>query len=264
VVAVPFKASAKEILMMNVVTQRPANAVQNETWDSGSKFFLVMSAISAGLIFLGFSPSFYLKSVIHAPPPLSPMSITHGVVFTAWTLLFVTQAALIANKKPAPHRQLGILGVILFGVVLTLGYSTAINGGHLGHAPPGAPAPLAFMALPLIGITGTLLLFSLAVWNRRRSDWHKRLMLASLFTMTTPATHRLTIPAGFADQGTWIALIITELLLVAAMIRDYRTNQRVHPAYQLSLAVLLIVHVGVAWAFASPAWLAFATAITRG
>ena len=248
----------------NAVTQRPTSAVQNETWDSGGKFFLVMSSISAAIIFLGFAPSFYLKSVIHAPPPLSPMSITHGVVFTAWTLLFLTQAALIAYRKPAPHRQLGILGVILFGVVLTLGYATGINAGHLGHAPPGSPPPLAFMALPLIGITGTLLLFSLAVWNRRRSDWHKRLMLVSLFTFTSPAVGRLTIPAGFADHATTIALTVAELLLVAALIYDYRTNKRVHPAYWVSVIVMLTVHLSVGWAYTSPTWLAFAATITQG
>ncbi len=249
---------------MDVLTQRPASALQGEAWDSGAKFFLVMSAISAGLIFLGFAPSFYLKSLIHAPPPLSPLSITHGVVFTAWTLLFITQAALIARGKPAPHRQLGILGVILFGVVLTLGYSTAINAGHLGHAPPGSPAPLAFMALPLIGITGTLVLFSVAVWNRRRSDWHKRLMLASLFTFTSPAVGRLTIPAGYAEHATTIALTVAELLLVAAMVHDYRNSKRIHAAYWFSAMVMLTVQLSVAWAYTSPTWLAFATAITQG
>jgi uncharacterized membrane protein YozB (DUF420 family) len=262
--AVPFKASATGVPMMDVLAQRPANAVQNETWDSGGKFFLAMSAISAGIIFLGFAPSFYLKSVIHAPPPLSPMSITHGVVFTAWTLLFLTQAAFIAYRKPAPHRQLGILGVILFGVVLTLGYATAINAGQLGHAPPGSPPPLAFMALPLIGITGTLVIFGVAVWNRRRSDWHKRLMLVSLFTFTSPAVGRLTIPAGVPEHATAIALTVAELLLVAAMVHDYRTNKRVHPAYWFSAIVMLTVQLSVYWAYGSPAWMTFAKAITRG
>lgn len=262
--AVPFKASATGVPMMDVLAQRPANAVQNETWDSGGKFFLAMSAISAGIIFLGFAPSFYLKSVIHAPPPLSPMSITHGVVFTAWTLLFLTQAAFIAYRKPAPHRQLGILGVILFGVVLTLGYASAINAGQLGHAPPDSPPPLAFMALPLIGITGTLVIFGVAVWNRRRSDWHKRLMLVSLFTFTSPAVGRLTIPAGVPEHATTIALTVAELLLVAAMVHDYRTNKRVHHAYWFSAIVMLTVQLSVYWAYGSPTWMTFAKAITQG
>jgi hypothetical protein len=67
--------------------------------DSATRFYLTMSVISAALIFLGFAPSFYLKSLIHAPPPLTRLSITHGVVFTAWTGLFLTQSALIAFRK---------------------------------------------------------------------------------------------------------------------------------------------------------------------
>jgi hypothetical protein len=253
-------------MQMNELTARVFNSamVSKEGRDSAARFYLTMSAISAALIFLGFAPSFYLKPVIHAPPPLTLLTITHGVVFTAWTLLFVTQSALIAYQKPAPHRQLGILGVLLFGAMVTLGYSTAITAGKLGHAPPGAPASLAFMALPLIGITGTLILVGLAVWNRRRSDWHKRLMLASLFTMTAPATHRLTIPLGFAEWGTWIALIAAEALLVAAMAYDYRASKRIHPAFWVGACVVAATHVGVAWAYSSPAWLALATAITRG
>lgn len=249
---------------MDAVAQKSAGTPANETWDSEARFYLTMSAIAAAIIFAGFAPSFYLKSLIHAPPPLSPMSITHGVVFTVWTLVFVTQAALIASRKPAPHRQLGILGVMLFGGVMALGYATAINAGHLGHAPPGAPAPLAFMALPLIGITGSLAIFSLALWHRRRSDWHKRLMLASLITFTPPAVGRLAIGAGFAGRAHTIALIVAELLLVAAMIHDYRTSRRVHLAYWFSAFVFVAVHLSVIWAFTSSTWLAFATVITQG
>jgi len=235
-----------------------------EGWDSGARFYLTMSVLGAVIVFLGFTPSFYLKSVIHAGLPLTLLTITHGVVYTAWVLLFVVQSALIVYKKPAPHRQLGMLGVLLFGAMFTLGYSTAISAGKLGHIPPGAPAPLAFMALPLIGITGILFLVGLAVWNRRRNDWHKRLMLASLFGMTIPATQRLAVGVGFAEQGPWIGFTVAELLLVVAMAHDYRVNRRIHPANWTGACALVAAHVGVAWAFASPVWLAFATAITQG
>jgi hypothetical protein len=240
-----------------------ASASPKETWDSDAGFYLIMAVISAVLVFVGFAPSFYLKSVIQAPtPPLTLLTITHGLVFTAWMLLFVTQVSLIARKQPAPHRQLGILGVMLFGVMISLGVSTALTAGKLGNAPPGAPPALAFMALPLIGFVGLVALVGTAMWLRRRSDWHKRLMIASVFFMTEPATGRLAIPMGFAEHGTSIAFICAELLLAAAVFYDYRTHKRIHPAYKMAIAVAAITHVTVMWAFHSPVWMSFARALT--
>jgi hypothetical protein len=231
---------------------------------SEDAFFVTMALVSVGVLFLGFAPTFYLKSVIHAPPPLSLLTTVHGVVFTLWMALFVTQATLIATGRHALHRQIGMLGALLFGIMVTLGYWTAITAGRLGHAPPGAPAPLAFMALPLIGITGTLVLVTMALLNRRFSDWHKRLMLAAMFSLTAPGTGRIAIAAGLQFQGTTLALGFAEVLLAVAIAYDYLTMKRVHPAYWYAAAVFAVVHLGVVWAFASPTWLEFATFITQG
>jgi len=233
-----------------------------ETWDTDSSFYLTMALIATAVILVGFAPSFYLKSVIHAPPPLSALTMTHGLVFTAWMAVFVTQTALIAAKKPAPHRQLGMLGAVLFGAMITLACSTAITAGRLGHAPPESPPPLAFMALPLFAIALSAALVVAALWNRRRSDWHKRLMLSSFFIMTGPGSGRLAIPLGFAAQGVWIAVALAELLLAACIAYDYMRHQRVHPAYVCAAGCYAVFHVGLAWALGSPGWLAFAKAIT--
>jgi hypothetical protein len=246
----------------NPATTQPRAAAPKETWDADARFYLTMAVISTVLVFAGFAPSFYLKSVINAPvPPLTPLSITHGLVFSAWMVLFVTQVALITRKQPALHRQLGILGAILFGAMISLGISTALTAGRLGNAPPGAPAALAFMALPLIGLVGLVVLVGTAMWQRKRSDWHKRLMIASVFFMTQPATGRLAIPTGFAEHGTSISFVIAELLLAAAVFYDYRKYKRIHPAYKLAIGVVAVTHVSVMWAFHSPTWMAFAQTI---
>jgi len=241
--------------------QAPAST-EKEAWDADARFYLGMVLVSAVIVFVGFAPSFYLKPVIHAPPPLTQLTIAHGIVFTAWVLLFIMQASLIVRRRPALHRQLGILGAILFGAMVSLGLSTAITAARLGHAPPGAPPPLAFMALSLFLIVGTLALISMGLWNRRRSDWHKRLMLAALFVMTGPATGRIAIPLGFASQEITIGFAVTELLLAVALWYDYRVHMRVHPAYWVAAAVVIVAHSGVMWAFGSTAWMAFAKAIT--
>ncbi len=246
------------------LTSRPAHGVKAEASDADAGFYLTMVLVSAAIIFVGFSPSFYLKSVIHAPPPLTQLTITHGLVFTAWTLLFIAQVSLIARKQTALHRQLGVLGAVLYGAVVSLGVSTAITAARLGHAPPGAPAPLAFMALSLFIIVAALALVVLALWNRRRSDWHKRLMLTSLFMMTGPGLGRILVPLGLAAQEVTIGFLVTELLLTAAILHDYRRYKHVHRAYWIAAGIFVVAHLCVMWAFGSPAaWMAFAHAITQ-
>lgn len=254
---------------MTVITGNPPSrleqasaSTEKEAWDADARFYLGMVLVAAVIIFVGFAPSFYLKSVIHAPPPLTQLTIAHGLVFTTWVLLFIVQASLIARGRPALHRQLGILGAILFGAMVSLGLSTAITAARLGHAPPEAPPPLAFMALSLFLILGALVLVAMGLWNRRRSDWHKRLMLVSLFVMTGPGIGRIAIPLGFALHEVAIGIVVTVLLLAVAVGYDYRVRKRVHPAYWVAAAVVISSYAGVMWAFGSPVWMAFAKAIT--
>jgi len=63
--------------------QDSAKAVQSEAWDADAGFYLTMVLVAAAFIIVGFAPSFYLKSLIHAPPPLTQLTIAHGLVFTA-------------------------------------------------------------------------------------------------------------------------------------------------------------------------------------
>jgi len=242
----------------------PGASKIKETQRTDATFYFVMAIVSVLFIFAGFAPSFYLKSIIHAPPPLYMLTKVHGVVFTVWTILFLTQASLISADKPLLHRQLGMLGAILFGGVVVLGYVTSITAAKLGHAPPGAPPPLVFSALPLIGITTTLVLGALALLNRRRPDWHKRLMLATFFTFVPPAVGRIVIPLGFATQGVWIALGAAEALLVISMLYDYSQRRHVHPAYWTAGALFVALHGGVVWSFSSSTWLGIAKAVTQG
>lgn len=226
-------------------------------------FYVVMGLISTALVFVGFAPSFYLKSVLHGPPPLSALTITHGVVFTAWFLVFLAQAVFISRGQTALHRRLGILSAILFGIVFTLGLSTAFTAARLGHAPPGARSPLSFIALPVISIFAALFLVAFALLARRSADWHKRLMLASLIMITGPGVFRIFIMLGLAPEASNLAMTTADVLLAAALFHDYLSSKRVHPANWLAAGAFAIRHVAVIWAFGSPLWSDFARLITQ-
>lgn len=230
---------------------------KKETMYDDAGFYLAVVAVSAALIFAGFAPSFYLKSVINAPPPLTSLTITHGVVYTGWMIAVIAQASLIAMKKAAPHRQIGVLGALLFGAVVAIGISTALTAARLGHAPPQP----GFSALPIIGILTVQGFVTSALLLRRRPGWHKRLMLAGFIMMTQPGTGRLAIPLGFPEFGAGFSFIVMELLLAAAILYDWRRYGRVHPAYWTAAIVFIVFRGAVYWAFASPAWAAFVNSL---
>ncbi len=222
------------------------------------RFFLFLAVLCAIFVFLGFSPSFYLKDVIHAPPALSAMTRVHGVVFTAWVLLFVTQAALINAGNPALHRRLGLMGAALMGAVIAIGVPTAINAGRLGHSPPGTPPTLYFMAVPLAGIAATATLFLSALWNRARRDAHMRYMLAGFISMMPPATHRIFLGMGLPNQALWLAFAIMDALLLVAVLHDLKARRSIHSAYLWSALSFVIAQAAIVWAFSSSLWLSAA------
>jgi len=225
------------------------------------RFFLVFSLITAAMIVVGFLPSFYLKDVIHAPPPLQAMTRVHGAIFTGWMALFVTQAALIDRGSTALHRRLGLMGAVLLGLVLAVGMMTAINAGRLGHMPPGVgPSALTFMAVPASGIVATGLLFLAALWNRAARDVHMRYMLAGFISMTPPGTHRAIMGMmGFPNQALFASFALMNGLLLVAALYDFRLRGRIHRTYLWSALVYAATDGFIVWAYASPAtWLAMA------
>ncbi len=50
-------------------------------------------------------------------PPLPALFYVHGLLFSAWVVLFLVQARLVAARNVALHRRLGVLGVLLAAAV---------------------------------------------------------------------------------------------------------------------------------------------------
>jgi hypothetical protein len=118
---------------------------------------------------------------------------------TLWFGLFIAQVRLVAARRTDLHRRLGGLGAILLVLILFLGVATAITAARHGVTPAPEVSPLMFMAIPLADLVVFAALVGVALWNRRRSDIHKRLMLLATLSILTPGIAR--IPIGFFQQG---------------------------------------------------------------
>lgn len=105
---------------MSTVMETPPRAVANDRF-----FYTGMAVVFAVIVFIGFSPTFFQRPAGLAP--LSQLHVIHGIVYSAWLALLVTQTSLIAANRRAWHRALGALGVVLACVMLALGTMAAIS-----------------------------------------------------------------------------------------------------------------------------------------
>ena len=117
-------------------------------------FYTGMAIAVVGTVFAGFAPTFYLRPFSGAPP-LMPLLQLHGLVFTSWMMLLLTQTSLVAANRTDVHRRLGIAGAVIAVLMVLVGTMTAIIRAKQGAAPPGGPSPLVFLAVPL----GDMLVF---------------------------------------------------------------------------------------------------------
>src|SRR5262249_12470735 len=85
-------------------------------------FYINVALLMILLNFVAFGPSILNPSGRRVPLPFTPLVTAHAIVSVAWLLLFLMQATLIATKRIAVHRRLGMVGPALAAVFVVLGY----------------------------------------------------------------------------------------------------------------------------------------------
>lgn len=171
------------------------------------RFFLGMAMAVVATVFLGFAPTYYLRSFTHTAvyptglpvsPSLPALVHVHALLFTAWILLFLVQTSLIAADRPHVHRRLGVAGAVLAPVMVIVGVMTAIQGARDGWNPGGPyPDSLAFMIVGLVDVLIFAGFVTAGLHFRRRPELHKRLMLlATVGGLMWPAITRMPYVAG--------------------------------------------------------------------
>jgi hypothetical protein len=211
------------------------------------RFFLGMATVVAVSVFIGFAPTYFLKS-IYGTPVISPLVHVHAFVFTLWIVLFLTQTLLVSARRTDLHKRLGWLSGGVAIAMIALGFRVAYLFAK--KAPvPGLPAlPVDFVGVPLGGLFSFTVLVGLGFLKRRKPDTHKRLMLLGTFAMMGAATDRMLLPIGaLAFTGlplhpfTMVAILAA--YVVPCFAYDLLTRGRVHPAFLWGGTFLIV------WAF---------------
>jgi hypothetical protein len=217
--------------MENVQTAPAVIRRRRERW-----FYVGMSIVVAITVFAGFAPTFFLRPYFTSAP-LMPLLQVHGLVFTSWIALFITQTVLVARHRTDIHRRLGILGGVIASLMVLIGGATAVIRASQGAVPVPGASPLSFLVIPLGDISLFAILVVAGFYYRRRPDVHKRLMLLATISILAAAVARL--PFSIMQAGPPAFFGLTDLFIVTCVLYDLITLRRIHRA--TVLAGLLIV-----------------------
>lgn len=227
-------------------------------------FYSYIATALAVTVFVGFGPTYYFALLADGPAatitgqPLTTFVHLHGLLFTAWVLLFLTQTVFIATRRVKLHQRMGIAGAALAAAMIAMGLATAIEGAARGTAPTGVD-PLAFLAIPFVDMVLFAAFVSAALWNRRLRDSHKRLMLLAYISIMAAAVARLP---GLLPLGPFAFYGLAFVFLGVAIAHDYASQRRVHPAYIWGGALLVLSVPARLMISETTAWRSFAAFLT--
>ncbi len=231
-------------------------------------FYFYMALACMAVAFLGFAPTYFVP-IASRSFSASPVVHFHGLLFFAWSLYFAFQTWLAASGKITRHRAIGMIGVSLATAMTIFGFLVSINAMKRSAALGLASDGIAFAIVPLSGILFFAVVFTLAITNIRRPEIHKRLMLLAGISLLDAAVARwfLTFlappgPAGPPPVPVTIPpAFVAYLLLVIAIVHDWRTRGRPHPVYVYGGVALIAVKL-LNWPIsASSFWHSFAGGI---
>ena len=220
-----------------------------EAQSAERKFYSRMALFMTAVIFVGFMPSFYLRGMVHYPrpnPSLPPHVMVHGLVFSAWLLIFIVQTQLVAAGRRDLHMMLGALSFVIALALVPLMYLTAVWQVARQNAPPFTD-PLDWTIVPLSGIIPFALMLWIGWTSRREAQWHKRAMLVAMLMIMQPGIGRFPIgPPSLLIHA--IGGILTLALFIPLILWDRKTIGELHPVTSLGVsltALVIIIQVGM-------------------
>lgn len=222
------------------------------------RFFGILTAAVIVAVLVGFGPTFYLKPFFNNPPVARSIIYVHGLVMAAWVLLFAVQVFFISSKRIKLHQKLGYAGIALAVLVIVTGIMVAIAAAKFGTsaAPPNIP-PLEFMIVPIGDLVVFAILFGAAVYYRKSSPNHKRLMLLTMINFLPPAIARF--PGGLTNDfgPLWFYGVPTVLTLGLITI-DTWYNRRLNKVFLIA-GLFMVAAMWVRLPLSgTSAWLSFA------
>jgi hypothetical protein len=244
-------------------TAASAPSVRAET----RSFYVWMAGAFLLIAFGGFTPTYWAK-VATGTFRAAPIIHIHGMLLFTWTCFFFVQTALVASGRILDHRAWGLAGISLFTVMMCsilVGEATVLKRDEaLGYGD----ASRRFAAVTLCAWPLMAAFFAAAIVKIRKPDVHKRLMVLLMVGIMTPAIARVFLtffapPGAVGPPPPFVSIppgLVADLLLVAAIVHDWRTRGRPHPVYLYGGLVLVAEQVGAVALSGTAIWMHVAKA----
>jgi hypothetical protein len=191
--------------------------------------------------------------LLNAAIPRPRILWIHAAAFFAWIGLFILQSTLVRSRRVRWHRRLGVAIVLLGATMPLIGIATSLEMArfNVAHGLRDPDYAAAFLSIPFNDMVFFTSVLAAAVWWRKRTDIHRRLMLVATCLLTAAAFPRF--PFITIQALRWYAGVDTLLLL--GVLHDLIVRGRVHPAYAISLPPVLVGQfVAMTLFLARPHW----------
>ncbi len=245
---------------METLVERPDTTLERRLFYR--RVFMVAAALFPLIVLAGFGRTYYFKVLAGSPPLPSALVHVHGLLMTAWVVLFIAQVRFIAARRIRLHQRLGYAGIGLASLIIVTGIPVAIRSAKYGSAstPAGVP-PLAFMLVPMFDLLMFALFFGAAIYWRRTPVAHKSLMLLTALNFLPPAVARIPSVSLQALGPLWFFGVPTLLALVVLGL-DQRRHARVNRVLAWGTGLLVASYVVRLAVMMTPPWMALAEWLT--
>jgi FtsH-binding integral membrane protein len=196
-------------------------------------FYFCMSLVFPALVVWGFSRTVD-ANLFHAAPPRPFLLWIHGAAFSSWVIFYIAQSGLVRIHKLSWHRFLGWFGTGLAAVMALLGLTIAVIMARFDtvvlHQTDAAP----FLAIPFYDMIAFGVCVGLAIYWRKRPEYHRRLLFIATCGLMDAAVGRF---AFIFDNNLFFPVL--DLLILLGVGRDLVVDGRVHQVYRYALPVLI-------------------------
>lgn len=217
------------------------------------KLFWATAFLFPVFIFTGFSKSYYLGAFFDAPAFANAIVHTHGFVMTLWVLFFSVQIALIRTKNIKLHMMLGIFGIFLAVVVVISSLVTAYDSLIVRGSIIDGMSSHSFLIIPFTSLVVFVILFSAAIYYRKRPFEHKSLMFLTAINFLPFAFSRMPfIPPQI--QIPW-AFGAPDLIAIAVFIWFSIKNRKINRVFAIGLLIMIASQPLRIALMDSPIWL---------
>jgi len=197
-------------------------------------FYFSMSLLFAALVVWGFSRTIN-AGLFHAAPPRPFLLWIHGAAFAAWVAFFIAQSTLVRVHKVNVHRFLGWFGAGLATVMVPLGVVIAVIMARFDTVQLHQTGADAFLSIPLFDMIAFGALIALAIYWRKRAEFHRRLVFIATCGLMDAPVGRF----DFVFDHNLFYLCL-DLLMGLGIVRDLVVDRRVHKIYFYALPALIV------------------------